>query len=153
MNFIKILTLLSLLITGSVTANSLVANSKITTGALANSTLANSDLEGSDRVRSHALSQSRETIGWHLIEDGALIIDARTAQEYAGGHITGAINIPFDVAVSQFEALNISKNRSIVLYCRSGNRSGRAYQSLTKAGYNNLHNAGGLNDMLAVKQK
>lgn len=121
MNFIKLIMLLTLLITGAATA------------------------EGSTQ------QHTREAMGWHLIDEGALIIDARTAQEYAAGHIKGAINIPFDVVVSQFEALEIRKDRNIVLYCRSGNRSGRAFKSLTAAGYTQLHNAGGLNAIMTAK--
>lgn len=94
-------------------------------------------------------NDSREHIAWKNIEQGALIIDARTAKEYAGGHISGAINIPFDIVVKQFEALRIAKDRQVVLYCRSGNRSGKALASLEKAGYSNLHNGGGFNGLMA----
>lgn len=101
----------------------------------------------------HAGDGSREQIAWQNIEKGALIIDARTAKEYAGGHISGAINIPFDVAVKQFKSLRIAKDRQVVLYCRSGNRSGKALASLEKAGYTNLHNGGGFNGLMANKIK
>ena len=94
----------------------------------------------------------RERQAWQLIDQGALIIDARTAQEYAQGHLAGAINIPFDVAVSQFKALEIRKDRSVVLYCRSGNRSGKALAALKNAGYKVLHNGGGYNDLQAAKR-
>lgn len=122
MNFIKLLTLLSLLFVASSMAH------------------------GNDQ------QQSREQVGWQMIDQGALIIDARTAKEYADGHIKGAINIPFDVAVSQFNALEVRKDRDIVLYCRSGNRSGKALKSLKAAGYTKLHNAGGFNGMMKAKR-
>jgi len=96
--------------------------------------------------------KSREQVAWQQIEQGALIIDARTAQEYAQGHVKGAINIPFDVAVSQFSALEIRKDRKVVLYCRSGNRSGKALASLKNAGYTNLHNGGGFTDLSEAKK-
>lgn len=121
MNFLKLIIVLTILISGAAAANGV------------------------------AQHQTREAIGWHLIDEGALIIDARTAQEYAAGHIKGAINIPFDIVVSQFEALEIRKDRDIVLYCRSGNRSGRAFKSLTAAGYTQLHNAGGLRALMTIK--
>jgi phage shock protein E len=91
---------------------------------------------------------SREHIAWQNIQQGALVIDARTAKEYAQGHIDGAVNIPFDIAVKQFSALGIAKDRQVVLYCRSGNRSGKALASLKKAGYTNLHNGGGFKGMM-----
>ncbi len=102
-----------------------------------------------DQKHSH---QSREQVAWQQIDHGALIIDARTAKEYAQGHVEGAINIPFDVAVAQFAALEVRKDRKVVLYCRSGNRSGKALASLKKAGYTNLHNGGGFNDLVAAKK-
>ena len=77
MKFIKSIALFSLLITGSVTASSVLTDSQLVSSTLT----------------APALSHSRETIGWHLIEDGALYIDARTAQGYAAGHRKGGINI------------------------------------------------------------
>ncbi|NRA55549.1 MAG: rhodanese-like domain-containing protein [Gammaproteobacteria bacterium] len=131
MKYFKIVSMLYLLIAGSVIAGDLSPQKNL--------------------EQSTIVQESREQKTWQLIEAGALIVDARTAQEYAAGHLEGAINIPFDVAVSLFKTLDISKNRDIVLYCRSGNRSGMAFESLTKAGYTNLHNGGGLNAILAAK--
>ena len=121
MNFIKLLTLLSFVFAGSLMAH---------------------------QEHQH---QSREQLGWQMIDKGALIIDVRTAQEYAQGHIKGAVNVPFDVAVKQFKALEIRKDRDIVLYCRSGNRSGKAFNSLKAAGYNKLHNGGGFDGMMKAR--
>ncbi len=97
--------------------------------------------------------QSREQLAWQMILQDALIIDNRTAKEYAQGHLTNAINIPFDLAVKQFNALEIRKNRHIVLYCRSGNRSGKALKSLSQAGYTKLHNGGGYKALISAKEK
>jgi len=102
-----------------------------------------------DEKHSH---QTREQVAWQQIDHGALIIDARTAQEYAQGHLSGAINIPFDVIVAQFDTLEIRKDRKVVLYCRSGNRSGKALASLKQAGYSNLHNGGGFTGLMKVKK-
>ncbi|MDP2560198.1 rhodanese-like domain-containing protein [Psychrobium sp. 1_MG-2023] len=92
--------------------------------------------------------QTREQQAWTKINHGALLIDVRTAQEYAQGHIKGAINIPFDQAVTLFKQLEVRKNRKVVLYCRSGNRSGKALKALTKQGYTQLHNGGGYQSLL-----
>ena len=46
---------------------------------------------------------------------------------------------------------HIDKDQLIVLYCRSGNRSGQTEAHLQAAGFTNLHNGGGLNEMLAAK--
>lgn len=98
-----------------------------------------------------AQETSREKIAWQDIKQGVLVIDVRTAKEFNTGHIKGALNIPYDVAVNQFTALGINKERRVVLYCRSGNRSGKAIAALTDAGYTNLHNGGGYDGLMNNK--
>jgi phage shock protein E len=100
-----------------------------------------------------AEQQSREQIAWDKIGQGALIVDNRTPQEFAQGHLKNAINIPFDIAVTQFKQLSIRRDQEIVLYCRSGNRSNKAFQSLTQAGYTKLHNGGGYQALMYNKTK
>ncbi|MEH6822701.1 MAG: rhodanese-like domain-containing protein [Motiliproteus sp.] len=89
-------------------------------------------------------AESREQKAWSLIEQGALIIDVRTTEEYAAGHLPNALHIPYQQIAQQFAQLEVRKDRSVVLYCRSGNRSGKAYSALESSGYSALHNAGGL---------
>ena len=82
-----------------------------------------------------------------------VVIDVRTPQEFATGHIEGAINIPYDTIRPGLPALaKIGKDENILLYCRSGRRSGIAMQSLGQLGYRNLQNGGGL-DALAARLK
>ena len=82
-----------------------------------------------------------------------VVIDVRTPEEFASGHIEGAINIPYDTIKPGLPALaKISKDENILLYCRSGRRSGIAMQSLGQLGYRNLQNGGGL-DALASRLK
>ncbi|MGB0833702.1 MAG: rhodanese-like domain-containing protein [Psychrobium sp.] len=95
---------------------------------------------------------SREKVAWQDINKGVLVIDVRSATEFASGHIKNALNIPHDIALKQFTALGINKDRRVVLYCRSGNRSGKAIAALTKAGYTNLHNGGGYKGLMTQKQ-
>ncbi|WP_165313476.1 rhodanese-like domain-containing protein [Vibrio ziniensis] len=92
-----------------------------------------------------ALASQRADAAWELIESGALIVDVRTPEEFAQGHLDDAINIPLDTVETGFA--DIAKDRSIVVYCRSGNRSGIAMQSLVKQGFINVHNGGGLSEM------
>jgi rhodanese-related sulfurtransferase len=68
-----------------------------------------------------------------LVANGALLIDVRTASEYAAGHIVGAINIPVDDLPSRLGEIDIG--RPVVVYCASGTRSGRAAQTLCGASY------------------
>ncbi len=95
------------------------------------------------------LASERAEQGWQLIEQGALVVDVRTPQEYAQGHIDNAVNFPLSKLDKHFQGIN--KDQMIVLYCRSGNRSGQAYQYLQSLGFTNLHNAGGLSELQRVE--
>jgi rhodanese-related sulfurtransferase len=76
-----------------------------------------------------------------LVESGARLVDVRTPAEFAAGHIPGAVNIPVQELERRMRELE-PKDRPIVLYCRSGNRSGRAARMLKSAGYTNIHDLG-----------
>ena len=74
-----------------------------------------------------------------------VVIDVRTPEEFASGHVEGAINIPYDTITAKLPALaRIGKNENILLYCRSGRRSAIAKQSLADLGYRNLQDGGGV---------
>ena len=80
------------------------------------------------------------------------IIDVRTESEWNTGHLEGALHIEWQ------DILNISsdinKDEEIFLYCRSGNRSGKATKILLDAGYVNTKNAGSMHDaseLLGIK--
>ncbi len=79
-----------------------------------------------------------------LIKDGALLVDARGPQEFSGGHITGAINIPHTVISHRIGDHAADKSRSIIVYCHSGARSAMAVHALKKAGYTQVENGGGI---------
>lgn len=80
------------------------------------------------------------------IKAGALVVDVRTPAEFADGHFKGALNIPVDTVQARMNEFG-DKGRPIVVYCRSGARSGRAQQMLQAAGYTDVTNGGGLTDM------
>ena len=82
-----------------------------------------------------------------LLADGALLIDARSPDEYAGGHIDGAANIPHDRAAARIGELEADQSRTIVVYCHSGGRSAMAARALKKVGYENVVNGGGITHM------
>lgn len=65
-----------------------------------------------------------------------VIVDVRDEQEYAEGHITGAINIPVEVFATKSEIL--PKEKKIIVYCNTGGRSYNAYRKLMKLGYANI---------------
>ena len=87
-----------------------------------------------------------------LVKNGALVIDTRTAQEFAGGHIDGAINIPYEMIGNVIGKYEADKSRSIIVYCHSGMRSAAAEKALKLAGYENVVNGGGLHHMQEALQ-
>ena len=76
-----------------------------------------------------------------LVQAGARLIDVRTPSEFAAGHIPGAINIPLQQLDSRLTELQ-PKETPVVLYCRSGNRSGSAARMLKNAGFTAVHDLG-----------
>lgn len=80
--------------------------------------------------------------------DEPLVIDVRTPDEYQQEHVRIAINIPYDEIASRIAVVAPDRDSRIVLYCRSGRRSGIAEQALHQMGYRHIENKGGLGDML-----
>jgi phage shock protein E len=67
-----------------------------------------------------------------------VILDVRTPEEFAAGHVPGAINIPHDKLESRIDELLGAKNKDVVLYCRSGRRAGLAAETLSLHGFDKL---------------
>ena len=65
-------------------------------------------------------------------ENNYVIVDVRTKEEYDTGHVKDAINIPVDTINDKVE---LDKNKTIIVYCRSGKRSSTAKQKLIDLGY------------------
>jgi len=80
-----------------------------------------------------------------LVREGAVIIDVRSPEEYAGGHIQNSINIPLNEIRQHARNLK-SKNKLVITCCRSGNRSGMAKDILAAEGINAL-NGGAWNSL------
>ena len=79
------------------------------------------------------------------VNDGHVIVDVRRADEYAAGHIPGAILIPNESIGTEKPEQLPDKDRIILIYCRSGNRSKQAAQKLADMGYTNIYEFGGIN--------
>ena len=79
-------------------------------------------------------------------EEGYVILDTRTQEEYDEGHIPGAILIPHDEILQKAESLLTDKDQLILVYCRSGRRSKLAAEDLQKLGYTNIKEFGGIID-------
>jgi phage shock protein E len=80
------------------------------------------------------------------IAAGARIIDVRSPAEFKDGAFKGAINIPLSVLPVRMHELE-PRDTPIVLYCASGARSGQGARLLRQAGFTDVINAGGLDDM------
>jgi len=91
-------------------------------------------------------------IAWDKIAAGAMVVDVRTPEEFAEGHLTNAVNIPFEQVAEEFAKRGIAKDAPVVLYCRSGRRSGIAIEALVAAGYTQTHNAGGYQSLIEAQK-
>lgn len=93
--------------------------------------------------------QARE--GWKMIEEGALVIDVRSESEYLDGHLDEAIHIPYQNTDDLVYYIGENKDRPVVMYCGSGRRVGLAIDALERLGYTKLHNATGIEALLATE--
>ncbi|NLN25373.1 MAG: rhodanese-like domain-containing protein [Bacteroidetes bacterium] len=83
-----------------------------------------------------------------VIKDGAFLVDVRTPAEFSAGSVKGAVNIPLDRVPSQLS--KFKNKKSIVVFCRSGNRSGQAKRILENNGFQNVINGGTWKDVRSV---
>ncbi|WLR51360.1 rhodanese-like domain-containing protein [Bacillus tianshenii] len=89
------------------------------------------EIEATDEVKS-------------LMDEGVQVIDVRTSEEFAEGHIPGATLIPLDELSDRTGELE--KDKKYIIVCRSGNRSTQASEILVKEGFSNIYNfTGGMN--------
>lgn len=76
-----------------------------------------------------------------LVKNGAIILDVRTKEEFAGGHINGSINISLQTLQSNISKLK--KDKTIITCCASGMRSASAKNLLAANGFSSVFNGGG----------
>lgn len=92
------------------------------------------------------VAQAGGSIGFDEVRDGLasgkiVLIDVREAGEFAAGHVPGAVNLP--LSTLNPAAVPKPADKTVVLMCRSGNRSGRAMAALAAAGRSDLVNYSG----------
>ncbi|HBE92322.1 MAG TPA: sulfurtransferase [Gammaproteobacteria bacterium] len=75
-----------------------------------------------------------------LVEQGAQLVDVRTADEYQRNALTGSVNIPLPVIQRALKQLD--KETPVLLFCNSGQRSGTAKRMLEACGFSQVHNLG-----------
>lgn len=91
-------------------------------------------------------------IAWDKIAAGAIVLDVRTPEEFAEGHLANAVNIPFEQVTEEFAKRVITKDAPVVLYCRSGRRSSIATEALVAAGYTQIYNGGGYSTLVEAQK-
>ena len=79
-------------------------------------------------------------------EEGYIILDVRTQEEYDEGHIPGAVVISHEEIAEKAEGVLTDKDQLILVYCRSGRRSKIAAEALVELGYTNIKEFGGIID-------
>ena len=79
-------------------------------------------------------------------EEGYIILDVRTQEEYDQGHIPGAVVISHEEIAEKAEEVLTDKDQLILVYCRSGRRSKLAAEALVELGYTNIKEFGGIID-------
>lgn len=93
--------------------------------------------------------KSKSELIKQAIEEGAVIVDVRTPQEYNEGHIANSLNVPLQQIEARVHTLK-KKNKTVILCCKSGGRASRAKNILQKNGIKCVNGGswGGLNYMI-----
>ncbi|MEY2650736.1 MAG: hypothetical protein RL608_1410 [Bacteroidota bacterium] len=80
-----------------------------------------------------------------LIQAGAFLVDVRTPEEFESGHVQASVNIPLDQVAERLDEFEGKDH--IIVFCRSGNRSGMAKAILAQNGFANVTNGGTWEDV------
>lgn len=83
------------------------------------------------------------------LKNGAFLVDVRTGEEFAGGSAHGAVNIPMNEIGNHLNSLK--KKEEIVVFCRSGSRSGMVKRMLQNAGIPKVFNGGSVYDIQKIQ--
>jgi phage shock protein E len=83
---------------------------------------------------------------WLAKDSKVVLLDVRTAEEYAESRIPGSQLLPYDEIVNRVSELPVDKNTPIIVYCRTGRRSELAALSLLELGYTSVYDLGGIQD-------
>lgn len=95
----------------------------------------------SEKYQTISASQAKDM----MKQDDVVIIDVREENEYKQGHIENAILIPLNT-IDENNLQLPDKDQTLLIYCRSGNRSAKAAKKFVKLGYQNVYDFGGIID-------
>ena len=104
-------------------------------------------MDGEGMVREPFYAQISQDEAMQMMQEQTdyLIVDVRRPDEFAEGHIAGAINVPNEEIIDEMPELLPDKDQLLLIYCRSGNRSKEASKKLADIGYKNVYEFGGIN--------
>ncbi|MBR1834324.1 MAG: rhodanese-like domain-containing protein [Bacteroidales bacterium] len=101
--------------------------------------------EGSQSAQAQIETLPVEAFAKRIASKGVVLVDVRSAKEFADGHLKGATNIVWgDDFERQWNAVGIGKQTTVALYCRGGRRSKAAAEALAKMGYKVVNLDGGI---------
>lgn len=108
----------------------------------------NNSVSNSEKGEKAMYEQITQEEAKRIMDSGKehIILDVREQNEFDEGHIPGAILIPYTEIESKAEKMLPDKERLILVYCRSGRRSKIASEALSKLGYTNVKEFGGIID-------
>jgi thioredoxin 1 len=90
-----------------------------------------------------SVSLSTDVFEKRMNEPEALLVDVRTAEEFRQGHLKDAVNIDFYSSSFEEQLSELDKNKTLLLYCRSGNRSGKSIDMARKNGFAKVYDLNG----------
>ncbi len=104
-------------------------------------------LDKRDEENKSEYNQITQEVAKEMMDSNdVVILDVREPEEYEQGHIENSMSLPLgDVSIKASEVLP-DKDETILVYCRSGNRSKQASEILVDLGYTNIYEFGGIND-------
>ena len=114
--------------------------------AAAGSALLLLGLAGCGKAAGYQQMTMDEARQWMQENEGFALVDVRTPEEYAEGYIPGAVNLPLDTIGETPDPALPNLEQTILVYCRSGNRSKTAAARLAEQGYTHIIEIGGIRD-------
>ena len=91
----------------------------------------------SDETTSQSM-KPRDLMAYLEIAERPVVLDVRSPEEYAEGHVPGAVNVPYDQIGARLDFLDAYRDRGFVVYCRTGRRAGIAETVLIEAGFEHV---------------
>lgn len=92
---------------------------------------------------SGATTQNATDFAKTIADSSVVVIDVRTAGEYAAGHIANATNIDVESGMFEQQIASLDKSKTYAVYCHSGRRSANAASIMSKAGFTKIYNLDG----------